>query len=271
MIRILHLGALAGFAGSWLIQLRAFRAERRSGTGPGRRILSLGVLVHALALVLFTFQTSSLPLVGLGPASSTLAFVLAVTALATSLRDDFEAAQLFLLPLAAVLLAEAVAVGIEASVRQTAFRGVWFVAHVGTAFVGYGGLCLASAAAAMYVLQFRSLKEKRFGSVFRYFPSLEALDRLNRLGLAVGFPSLTVGLVTGWSWTLTYGRGLALDDPQVLLGMVSWVVYLAPIGARLSDRWGERRVARATVLAFLVTAAVFVSLRIVAGDSGSFL
>lgn len=271
MIGILHTAVLLGLAATWVVQFRTFRAGRSGGTDDGLRLLGATVLVHAGALAAFTVRTGSLPLVGLGPASSSLAFVLAVTALTTALRQDLRAARLFILPLAIALLAEAVLVGVEATARQTAFRGPWFVAHVGTAFVGYGGLSLASAAAAMYLLQFRSLKEKRFGSVFRYFPSLDALDRLNRMGLAVGFPALTLGLLAGWGWTLTYGRGLALGDPQVVLGMVTWVAYLIPIGVRLRREWGEGRVAWSAVLAFVVTAAVFVSLRIAAGDTASFL
>ncbi len=271
MIRILHLVVLAGYAAAWIVQLRAFRSETAGGADAGRGLLAGSVLIHAVALGAFVARTGSLPLVGLGPASSTLALVLAVTALAASLRDDFQPARLFVLPPAVALLAEAAAVGLGAGAQETAFRGPWFVAHVGTAFAGYAGLCLASAAGAMYVLQFRSLKEKRFGSVFRFFPSLEALDGLNRLGLAVGFPAFTVGLVTGWGWTLTFGRGLALEDPQVMLGIVTWVAYLIPVGARYLDRWGEQRVAWTAVLAFLLTAGVFVALRISVGDPAAFL
>ncbi|HKK07734.1 MAG TPA: cytochrome c biogenesis protein CcsA, partial [Gemmatimonadota bacterium] len=195
---------------AWAFLLRAFRRgggpQESAGwwTGVG------AVLLHGAGLAAFIVRYRTLPLVGLGPASSALALAIALLALGAAIRPDRRPASLFVLPVVVGLMGLAVVVGLQPVLLRSAFRGPWFVLHVATVFLGCAGLVLGSAAGAMYVLQFRALKRKRFGSVFRFFPSLDVLDRLNRLGLAVGFPGLTVGLIAGWSWTLTYGRGLAL-------------------------------------------------------------
>lgn len=251
--------------------MRAFRRGDENGSAPGFRLVLSGFGLHLAGLLLFISFYETLPLVGLGPASATLSLVLAAFVLGTSVEADLRASGLFLLPLLAALLGEAIWVGITPASLETGFRGPWFVFHVGTAFVGYAGLSLASAAGAMYVLQFRSLKEKRFGSVFRYFPSLRALDRLNRVGLGIGFPALSLGLVAGWSYTLTYGQGLALGNPQVMLGVVTWVVYLAAIASRFGRGWSEERSAIVSTAAFVVTLLVFVVLRITAAQPPFFL
>lgn len=272
MILALHLVAAGAYLAGWAIELRAFRSGDPAPRGRVLAAIGVAVAAHLSGLVGFVAAHSTLPLVGLGPASSTLALLIGLVALVVSFRAESRPATLLLLPPLVFFLGEAIAVGLEPAAPQTAFRGPWFVFHVGSVFAGYAALLLGSAAATMYLLQFRSLKRKRFGSVFRFFPSLDALDRLNRAGLYVGFPALTLGLVAGWSWTLTYGGGgLALGDPEVVLGIITWVAYLAAIITRLLPGSRNGRAAAVSAVAFVVTAAAFLSLRVAVGSAGFFL
>lgn len=271
MVSLLHLAALAGYLGSWAVFLRDFREGDARRAGVGWRLAVGAAAVHLAGLVAFTLVHDTLPLVGLGPASSTLALVIAALLLGASVREEVRPSALFVVPLILLLLSEAVAVGLEPAVRQTSFRGPWFVVHVASVFAGYAGLALASAAAAMYVLQFRTLKRKDFGSVFGFMPSLDSLDRLNRAGLGLGFPALTLGLVAGWSWTLTYGGGWELRNPQVVFGVVTWLAYLGAILVRVWPGGRGERSAGATSAAFVLTVAVFGALRLLTGGSGFFL
>lgn len=268
MISFLHLAALAGYLGAWALFFRAFREGGSGLEETGWRTAVAAAGVHAAALAVFAAVHSVLPLVGLGPASSTLALAVAVLALAASAREENRPAVLFVLPVVVLLLAEAVAVGVRPVELGTEYRGAWLTVHVSTVFVGYAGLALASAAAAMYVLQFRALKQKIFGRVFSYFPALETLDRLNRTGLWIGFSFLTLGLLLGWSRTLTFGQGLELGNPQVIFGVATWAAYLGALAARwMPGKPGERS-ALATASAFGVTVLVFGALR-VTFDSGA--
>ena len=270
---VLHLLAIVGYFGAWLLQLRGLEASAEDeGSRPAFAVTAAAAAIHAAALVVFALQRSTLPLVGLGPASSSLALVIALSLLAaSSVRAEARPAGLFVLPFVLLLMTEAAVVGLEPAPRQTSFRGPWFVFHIGAVFLGYAGLLLASAASLMYLLQFRALKQKRFGSVFRFFPSLETLDELNRVGLLVGFPALTLGLVAGWGFTTTYGQGLALGDPEVLFGIVTWLAYAGPILARLGRAWPRERSALASVGALAVIVGAFVALRLTATPPGFFL
>lgn len=271
MIVLLHVLALLAYASAWVLQLRAFQAADPEGQNPSLVLLLTGVGLHLLALGVYAGQHQVLPLIGVGPASSSLALLLVLVTLIAAEVYGVRSIDLLLLPMAIVLLAEAAWVGVEPAVRQTAFRGPWFVAHVGTTLLGYAALALASGAALMYVLQFRSLKRKSFGKVFQFFPSLDALDRVHRVGLGVGFAALTVGLVAGTSWTVTYGAEFDIANPEILFGLVTWSAYLGALLVRLPGGWRGRRAATVTGGAFVVTAAVFLYLRVAAGDSPFFL
>lgn len=272
MVLTLHALAGAGYLLAWILQLRGFRDRVGGPRGLAMWVAAAAAALHLAGVLAYGLTYGTPPLVGLGPASSTLAVTIALAFLgASALREETRAAGLFVLPCVLLLLGEALVVGIEPAPRETAFRGPWFVFHVGAVFAGYAGLLLASAAGGMYLLQLRALKRKRFGSVFRFFPSLDGLDALNRFGLLVGFPALTLGLMAGWSFTLTYGRGLALEDPEVLFGLVTWGAFLAAILIRARPGWRGQGAARATAGAFAVTFATFLLLRLTTSAPGSFL
>lgn len=272
MVLFLHLTAIAAYGAAWAIQVREFRVREAGPEGGGELLaLALGAAAHLAGLALYSVSHGAAPLVGLGPASSSLALVIVLVVLGASIRPETRPAGLFLIPVALLLLVEASLAGIEAAPHRLAFRGPWFVFHVSAVFIGYGGLLLASTAGGMYLLQFRALKRKKFGSVFRFFPSLDTLDRLNRVGLVLGFPALTLGLVAGWSWTLTFGRGLALEDPEVIFGVVTWLAYLLAIFVRSGPRWQGERAAAASTAAFMVSLAAFLALRFTASRAGFFL
>jgi HemX protein len=220
-----------------------------------------GVLAHLAALVAFALRYGQLPLAGLGPGLSTLTFLIAVGLLAGTGRRDGRPIGLVLAPLCALLLGVALLIGVEPAASVLAFRGVWFGLHVVLAFVGYACLALAFAAGVLYLLQFRELKEKRLGRVFRYFPSLTTLDRVGRRAIVVGFPGLSLGIALGWAWTLRYQQTLAFGDPEVIWGILTWFVFFALLFMRSGGAGRERRAALANVVGFLVVVTAYLVLR----------
>lgn len=238
---------------------------------PAVIVLVLAASAHLGGLVALAAAHGTMPLVGMGPASSSLAFLITLIVLAASVRWETRPTGLVLLPVVLLLLLVAITMGLEPTPRQTAFEGPWFELHVVSTFSGYAGLLLASAGSTMYLFQFRALKQKEFGSVFRFFPSLEALDRLSRVGLYFGVSMLTLGLLLGWSWTLTYSGGWALGSPEVLFGITTWVVYAIAILVRLAPGWRSEQAAVVGAAAFLVTLATFLVLRLTVSPSGFFI
>jgi HemX protein len=230
------------------------------------------VILHGLGLVAFTAVYAELPLVGLAPSLCTLAFLIAVFLFTATVATDSRPVGLVLVPLVAVLLAVALVLGIAPTGQPMAFSGIWFYLHVLLAFVGYAGLAIAFAAGLLYLLQFRELKDKRLGRIFRFFPSLPVLDRLGRHGLLVGFPALTLSLMLGWAWTVRFQRTLAAGDPQVIWGVVTWLVFAAVIATRkVSGPSTEWRAALGSVIGFVVVVVSYLVLRVFMAGGRVFL
>jgi HemX protein len=263
MVTILFALALVLYLGASGTLAASFAGGRGTAPRTGVALTGAGMLLHGIALVLFTARYAELPLVGLAPSLCTLAFLIAVFLFATTVTRESRPVGIVLVPLICVLLGIALVLGIAPTGQPLAFRGVWFSLHVISAFIGYAGLALAFAAGLLYLLQFRELKGKRLGRVFRFFPSLPALDSLGRRGVIIGFPALTIALLLGWAWTVRFHDTFAVTDPQVIWGVLSWLTLAAILAARLVRAPNaERRAALVSVAGFVFVVAAFVVLRV---------
>ncbi|HSH46823.1 MAG TPA: cytochrome c biogenesis protein CcsA, partial [Longimicrobiales bacterium] len=222
-------------------------------------VLVGGLAAHGGALVVFTARHGDLPLAGLGPALSSLAFLSATAMLVAGVLKEARPLGAVVLPFAAVLVGVALLLGIEPG-ESVAFGGVWFYFHVVPSLLGYAALALASAAGLLYLLQFRELKGKRFGRMFRFLPPLETLDRVGRIALVSGLVALTLGLLAGTVWTMTFAAaGLT---PKVAWGVLTWLVFVVALLARRKGMTGDRRAALVSVVGFVVVVVAYLVLRL---------
>jgi ABC-type uncharacterized transport system permease subunit len=271
MTGLLHFGVLALYGlSAALFAVSFLRSDRRLSKPAGFAIVG-GVVLHNAALAAFVAEFRELPLVGLGPCLTAIALLVALGCVFAAFWWRTPAIGLVLAPVAVLLVAAALAVGIRPSGEAIVFRGPWFALHVVFAFAGYAGLTLAFAAGLMYLLQFRELKSKRLGAIFRFFPPLDTLDRLGRRALQFGFPFLSVALIVAWAWTERFGAGAAARNTEVIWGVLSWCVFVAALLARAGGGRRGYRGALASVVGFLVVVVAYMVLRISIEQGGGFL
>jgi ABC-type uncharacterized transport system permease subunit len=130
--------------------------------------------------------------------------------------------------------------------------------HISLATIGVGVFALASALSAIYLVEERALKKKKFDAVAfkaRGAP-LEPLDRLAHRLIWVGFPIFTVAIVLGAIWVSKLGE--SLDRPEYPLAAVTWLTYAGLLVARQVYGWRGRRAARLTLAGFAAALAVLV-------------
>jgi HemX protein len=265
VLALLLYAAAAALTGSALL--------RRQSRLPafGTSVAALGVVVHVAALALYVAHWRELPLVGLGPSLSSLAFLVAAGSLLVVSVGRVGPLGLVLLPVVAILLGASLLVGIRPMGEPTTFRGFWFVLHVLLAFSGYFGLTVAFAAGLMYLLQFRELKSKRFGAIFHVFPPLDTLDRIGRWALLGGFLALSLALLLGGAWAMRFPGPGAPGNPHVAWGVLTWIVFVVVLLARAGRGRAGRRGALASVVGFAVVVLAFLLLRGYLPQGGAFL
>lgn len=270
MVAELHALALAcyvltaGLVAASLLRLRRRRTPDLWVIGVG----SSGAALHFAGLLAFARATGDLPLAGLAPTLSSLAFLVAILGLAIQGLTREGAIALFVGPLVAVLVGVALGLGFGASDPGVA-RDFWFSAHVTASLAGLALLTVASAAGALYLLQHRELKGRRFGVIFQFFPPLEQLDRLNKLTLLVGFPVLTVGILLVLGITGTGAGRQLVSVGKVAWAVSSWLVFGVLAAARAFGRLRGIRAAVASVGALTLVIVGYIAVRFLgAGGTG---
>ncbi|MGA2858167.1 MAG: cytochrome c biogenesis protein CcsA [Candidatus Sulfotelmatobacter sp.] len=136
-------------------------------------------------------------------------------------------------------------------------RRGWLIAHIILIFTGYAALVLSFGASLLYLLQERRLKSKKPTSLISFLPALEVIDQIGYRSLLLGFPFMTLGLLTGSVVALTtYGRVNFLD-PKILLSVLMWAVYMIMVFTRWNSGWRGRRAAILASFAFVAALAAW--------------
>jgi len=129
---------------------------------------------------------------------------------------------------------------------------IWSHVHVLLASTGLALLAVAGVAGALYLRRHRVIKSKRRSAVRISLPSLEALDRVNALSLAVGFLLLSLGVATGMLWTQAVDGRLWPGTPHANATLVAWLVLAVLVTARFAAGQGARQSALSSMAGFVL-------------------
>jgi len=122
--------------------------------------------------------------------------------------------------------------------------------HIVSSLAAYASFVLAFGAAMGYMLQERLLKAKRITGLQRHLPSLDSLDVLAYRMVALGFPLLTLGIITGAIWAQTAQGAYWSWDPKETWSLVTWLVYAAYLHVRIVQGWRGKWSNRLLVIGF---------------------
>jgi cytochrome c-type biogenesis protein CcsB len=122
-------------------------------------------------------------------------------------------------------------------------RTAWFPLHVGCSAIAYGAFGVAGAFGALF-LTFDWLRLK--GLIVATSP--ERIEYFIWRAVGLGFPWLTLGMLTGAIWAqVAWGRYWDWD-PKESWTLVTWLTYLILLHGRALRGWHGRRVAWLAVI-----------------------
>ncbi len=135
----------------------------------------------------------------------------------------------------------------------------WLIAHIILIFTGYAALLVSFGASLLYLLQERRLKSKKPTSLIAFLPALEVIDQIGYRSLLLGFPFMTLGLITGSVVAITTPSIGRVDflDPKILLSVLMWAVYMVMVFTRWNSGWRGRRAAFLATFAFVAALAAW--------------
>ncbi|MBU2552135.1 MAG: c-type cytochrome biogenesis protein CcsB [Proteobacteria bacterium] len=252
-LRLAAFTYLLGAAGFMVYLIRRNDQAARVATW----IIGAGFGLHGLSILLRALASGQLPVLDLIGALGFFAWTLAGVYLVLYWRFGLLILGVFASPLILALVLGAAIIPPGPPQIAPILKSLWLTLHLGTVFTGYAFFGLAFGAGLMYLLQERQIKGKRTGTVYRRLPSLGILDDMNNYCLAIGFPMMTLGIITGAIYAqLTLGTYWRWD-PKEVWSLVLWLVYAALLHQRLAVGWRGRRAAIMAVIGFTVLCFTF--------------
>ena len=268
MIAIAHFVAVTFYLGAAAVAALPFARRLRAPVAGVVIALLLGIGAHATALATLTSQAGAASLTGLGPALSFAGLVLAVSLVIVEGIAREVSLTLVAAPVAALVTTAGNLAGMQPFLDAQGARAVFLSMHIVLSFIGIAAYATAAAAGTMYLVARRELKSARFGPVFRFFPPLDTLDRVNHLASIAGFLGLTLGLALAGAYSFQYH---ALVIPQLVWGLAAWVGVSALALGRVLRGWQARRAAIMSAVGFASVIALYVVFRMASLNRGQFL
>ncbi len=247
----LYLAGTAGFLAFLVL-------DRRGLARAAHGVTTAGFAAHTASVVARYLEAGFTPVTNLYESLSFFAWAIVCAFLLFHRRYRMPVLGAFATPLASLLLLVASTVPRAIEPPDPILRSLWLPVHVTFVFVGNALLALAACTGCMYLLQERTLKAKRIGRMTRRLPSLESLDEVNVRSLTIGFPLLTLGLLSGAIWARFAWGSFWSWEPKVVLSILTWLLYAVLLHGRLSLGWRGRRAALGAIAGFAAVLFTFV-------------
>ena len=265
MTAIAHVIAITCYFGAAALAATPFARPVGAPVRGVAGILAVGVLSHAAGLFVYAMQVGQLPLTGLGPSLSFAGLVLAATLLVVEIVAHEVSLALIAAPLAAIPTICATLVGMVPGIEPGGARGAWLFAHIALSFLGIAAFATAAAAGCMYLVERRELKSRRFGAIYRFFPPLATLDRVNHFAAIAGWLALTLGAVLAVTYAVAYHE---LSAPKLVWAAGAWLAVSGIALGRVAAGWQARRAAIYSSVSFAAVVVLYVAVRISETNGG---
>ncbi len=233
-------------------------------------VLGAGFLFHTIAFGLRWAEGGHPPLVNFHESLSFLAWAMVGAFLVFQWLSKVKSFGAFVTPVATVVMAAASFQPGEILPLPPALQSIWLPIHASICLVADAIFVLAFCIAVMYLLQERQIKRKQLGSIFIRLPSLESLDLMNQRCLTIGFPLLTMGIVTGSIWAEKAWGSYWSWDPKETWSLITWFLYAALLHQRLTVGWRGRRAALMTIAGFAALIFTFLGVSLLLPGAHSY-
>jgi cytochrome c-type biogenesis protein CcsB len=228
----------------------------------GTVALAAGFILHTLALISRYIEAGYAPITNLHESLSFFSWAIVGVYLILYLKYRVDVLAAFISPMAAVLIILASLFPKEILPVAPVLNSFWLPIHVTLAFIGDAMFALAFAAGVMYLIQERQIKSKKIGPFYYRLPALKVLDDLSYRCLTLGFPLLTLGIITGSVWAESAWGSYWSWDAKETWSLITWFLYAALLHGRLTVGWRGRRAAIFAIVGFAVLVFTFLGVNL---------
>ncbi len=217
-------------------------------------LLLIGLVIHSGGLVVRWLETHRtgygyVPLSNMYESLIFFSWTIILIYLILEFKYQQKIIGVFITPFAFLAIAlTSIIPGIDAKITplMPALQSNWLTIHVTTCFFGYAAFAVSFGVSILYLIRDRTKEESS-----KWLPSPAILDEINYKSIVIGFPMLSLGIITGAAWA-NYAWGSYWSwDPKETWSLITWFVYAAFLHARFTRDWRGKKAAVLSIVGFL--------------------
>ena len=156
----------------------------------------------------------------------------------------------FVIPLASLIAAYTTLLSSEIEPLIPALKSNWLLIHVSVSFLAYGAFALSCGMSIIYLIKIRQERTGQSRGIGNMLPDSQILDGYSYKAIAVGFPLLTLGILTGAIWARYAWGSYWSWDPKETWSLIVWLIYAGFLHARIAGGWRGKRSAVISIVGF---------------------
>jgi len=251
-----------------------YLASRINGTALLANLFAYaGLVVHTAAIGLRWYESYQIPGgVGHAPLSNLyesvvfFAWTIILIYLLIDLKYHQRAVGAFVVPFAFVAMIWG-QLRLNDSIEPLvpALQSNWLISHVVTCFVGYAAFAVSFGVSFLYLFKVNAENRtaRNPGGLMNYLPASDLLDEVGYKTIAIGFPLLTIGIITGAFWANVAWGTYWSWDPKETWSLIVWLIYAAYLHARITKGWRGKKAAVLSIVGFSATIFCYLGVNLI--------
>jgi len=246
----------------------AFRSESLGKVATS--VLWAGVGIESAAILLRWYESYQMgigraPLTNLYESLVFFALTIAIVYLIMEKKFGIKTAGAFVTPFPFLIMAYASLNPNEIQPLVPALQSNWLISHVVTCFIGYAAFAVSFGVSFLYLFKARAERRqtKKGDTLLDYLPGADLLDEVGYKTIAIGFPLLTIGIITGAFWANVAWGTYWSWDPKETWSLIVWLIYAAYLHARITKGWKGKKAALLSIVGFSATLFCYLGVNLI--------
>lgn len=231
----------------------------------------MALCIHILFTLVRFIEAGYTPITNLFESFSFFSLCIAVFFFFVTRIHRIESLSFFVSLAISIMLSIAFVLPNEINPLPPVLKSFWLPIHTVFSFLGNAIFFLGFIASLSYIFLEKMIKEKRLCFMKMELPSLETLDLVNHRCLSLGFPMLTIGIVTGSIWANLAWGSYWNWDPKETWSLITWIVYAIIMHKRVQAGWRGKKTAYMMILGFLCVLFTFLGVNLLIGGQHSYV
>ena len=252
MTHLFFILTVALYGCSTIAYLICLQRTSPSLAGWAARLLSAGFSAHLLSTIHLASKMKYLPITNMQESLSFFSLVIVGGFILCERKYKVTTLGSFLIPVALMMMLASTSLHADPRQLHPILQSNWFLFHALLAFASYACFAIAAGVAVMYLIQRYFLKKKHFGGLFQKLPSLDTMDDISYRCLTIGFPLLTIAIISGSIWSEKAVGNYWNWDHKQTWSLIIWLIYAALLHGRLTIGWRGKRAAILSIIGFII-------------------